>query len=72
MNVDDALAAWADSMRLPDQVAHDVRYRIMTDDIMTHDIVTHDEPEDWAEPRFWRRFNADLAATMKRSTRTAA
>ena len=61
MNVDDALAAWVDSVRLTDDAADDIYLRIVTD-----------EPAARREPRFWREFTADFASMMVASTRATA
>jgi hypothetical protein len=61
MNVDDALARWADTVRLSDAAAGDIYFRIVGD-----------EPDIRRESKFWRQFNADFATMMVASTRTAA
>jgi hypothetical protein len=61
MNVDDALALWADAVRLSPAAADDIYFRVVTD-----------EPDTRRESRFWRKFSADFATTMVASTRTAA
>jgi hypothetical protein len=61
MNVDDALARWADTVRLSAAAADDIYLRIVAD-----------EPDTRRESKFWRQFSADFATTMVASTRTVA
>jgi hypothetical protein len=65
MNLDDALAAWTATVRLPDATAADIYQRI----VMTAAPV-HDSPG--LDPTWWRQFAAEFAAGMIASTRPTA
>ena len=63
MSLDDALAAWAASVRLPATTAADIYQRI----VMTPAAARATSPG--LDPAWWRRFSADYAARMIASTR---
>jgi hypothetical protein len=62
MSLDDDLAAWAASVRLPEAAADDIFARIVT----TGAQVGYGGPG--LDPRWWRRFSADFAGRMVAST----
>jgi hypothetical protein len=66
MSLDDALAAWARTIRLPDATAAEIYQRI----VMTGAPVQ--EPSPGLDPTWWRQFTADFTAGMIASTRPAA
>jgi hypothetical protein len=59
MSLDDTLAAWAASVRLPDTEAAAIRRAITGDGGLP-------------DARWWRGFSADFAGDMVRSTRRVA
>jgi hypothetical protein len=60
MSLDDILAAWADTVRLPDDTAAEIGGRIVRTPV-------HD-PSPGLDPAWWRRFTADYATGMVTST----
>jgi hypothetical protein len=60
MSLDDALAAWAGSVRVPAATATDIYQRIVGPPVSAG-----------LDPGWWRDFSADFAATMVTSTRPA-
>jgi hypothetical protein len=62
MSLDDALAAWATSVRLPATTAADIYQRI----VMTPAPAPAISPG--LDPAWWRRFSAGFAARMITST----
>jgi len=62
MSLDDTLAAWAATVRLPATTAADIYQRIVTTPAPARTI----SPE--LDPAWWRRFNADFTARMITST----
>lgn len=66
MNLDETLAAWADSVRLPDDAAADIYREIVTTRTRIHPVATG------LDAKWWRSFTADFSETMINSTRPAA
>jgi hypothetical protein len=62
MSLDDALAAWAGTVRLPAGTAADIYQRIVDPAPVSPGLA----------PAWWRDFSADFAARMVTSTRWAA
>jgi hypothetical protein len=65
MSLDDALAAWAGTVRLPDTAAADIYQRIVT-------AAAPRPVSDGLDPAWWRDFSAGFAARMVTSTQWAA
>jgi hypothetical protein len=65
MNLDDTLAAWAASIRLPDAAAADIYRRIVSTPTSAGDI------SPGLDPNWWRHFTADFTTRMIASTRNA-
>jgi len=65
MSLDDALAAWAATVRLPATTAADIYQRI----VMTPAPAGTISPG--LDPAWWRRFTADFTARMITSTQPA-
>jgi hypothetical protein len=65
MSLDDALAAWATTIRLPASSAADIYQRI----VMTPAPACTISPG--LDPAWWRRFTADFTARIVNSTRPA-
>jgi hypothetical protein len=60
MNIDDALAAWAATVRLPAETATDIYQQIVS---------TPAHPRSpGLDPAWWRHFAADFATRMINST----
>jgi hypothetical protein len=62
-SLDDDLAAWAATVRLPDTEADAIFHRITGSPAPTRRITSP------AEPSWWRHFTADFTARMVSSTR---
>lgn len=62
MSIDDALAAWAATVRLPAATAADIYQRIVMTQATAHSTVPG------LDPAWWRQFTADFAARMVMST----
>jgi hypothetical protein len=62
MSLDEYLAAWATSIRLPDATATEIYHRIVRPPPTTH-------ASPGLDPTWWRRFTADFTARMVASTR---
>jgi hypothetical protein len=65
MSLDDQLAAWAATVRLPDSTATEIYQRIVG---TTPPAYT----SPGLDPTWWRRYTADFAARMVASTRPTA
>jgi len=65
MSLDDALAAWAATIRLPAGAAADIYQRI----VMTPAPAAAISPG--LDPAWWRRFSAEFTARMITSTQPA-
>jgi hypothetical protein len=63
MSLDDVLAGWAATARLPDAVAADMYHRIVRTPTADRDRLPG------LDPAWWRRFTADCANRMITSTR---
>jgi hypothetical protein len=63
VNLDDTLAAWAATVRLPDADAAAIYERV------TATPVTDPGPDPGLDPRWWRQFAADFSSRMVASTR---
>jgi hypothetical protein len=65
MSLDDALAAWAGSIRLPASMAAGIYEQIVATPAPAR-AISHGLDPDW-----WRRFTADCTARMIASTRSS-
>jgi hypothetical protein len=62
MSLDDALAAWAETVRLPATAAADICQRIVTTPAPAR------ATSPGLDPAWWRRFTADFTARMVATT----
>jgi hypothetical protein len=62
MSLDDALAAWAATVRLPDSAAADMYQRII------HTPTINPAGPPGLDPGWWRRFTAEYTTRMVAST----
>jgi hypothetical protein len=66
MSLDDTLAAWAATVRLPPTAADDIYQRIVTAPAVPQ--AAAPAPPD---PAWWRRFSSDFSTRMVASTKPA-
>lgn len=64
MSLDDTLAAWAATIRLPDTTATSIYQQIITTPAPTSPVLSAG-----LDPAWWRRFTADHTARMIATTR---
>ena len=75
MSLDDSLAAWAATVRLPDTAAADIYQRIVTapaPDRRAAGTRIAQQVSAGLDPAWWRHFTADFAAQMITSSRPPA
>jgi hypothetical protein len=65
MSLDDILAAWTATIRLPDATAADIYQRIVVTPTPAREI------SPGLDPAWWRGFTAEFTARMVTSTRPA-
>jgi hypothetical protein len=63
MSLEDVLATWADTVRLPDDSAAEIGLRIVGTPVF--------DASPGLDPAWWRRFTADFTSGMVTSTRPA-
>lgn len=63
MNLDDTLAEWAATVRLPDAEATDIYRRIVTTPVAGQQLSAG------LDPSWWQEFTAEFTARMVASTR---